>query len=243
MASFCMRCGAVVADGQICACQVSTQPFQPVQPIYNKQQMPSQQPLYGQPQGIGQGQMQNQPPVYGQQQAFGQPQVFLQQQVPNRLQGFGQPQVQNQQQGLGQQPLYGQQQEEPHGSDSGKAFSILAYIPYLCLFGIYAKSVREDEKVRFHVGQGLIFTLLFLPLLYATSLLQSLFALILCPRDWASLVYSYTSGGIVTYVILSWLLWLAFAGAVLSLMIIGIVNVSGDKEKPLPIIGKLAFYK
>ncbi len=106
-----------------------------------------------------------------------------------------------------------------------KLFHILSYIPVLFLLSLFIPE-KDNPAVRFHCGQGMMLTIFFI----ACSVLTRVFNLTL---GWLPLL-----GPVLVY------LFSAAAGlASLALMVIGIANAASDKEKPLPFIGKYAFYR
>ena len=127
------------------------------------------------------------------------------------------------------QPPYGQPPQPPYGqppayqpiqSDNTKVFSILAYIGILWLVGLIAEP--HNPRVKFHVNQGIILTILAVALSVVISIISAiLFAI-----------------SPVLFVISS-LLWFAESVVVIVLMVLGIINASKGIEKPLPVIGSL----
>ncbi len=106
-----------------------------------------------------------------------------------------------------------------------KLFHILSYIPLLFLLSLFIPD-KNSPAVRFHCGQGMMLTLFFI----VCSILTRVFDLTL---GWLPLL-----GHILVSV------FSAVVGvASLALMVVGILNAAHDKEKPLPFIGKYAFYR
>lgn len=102
---------------------------------------------------------------------------------------------------------------------------------------------KNDPRVRFHVGQGIILTIVYT----AASIVVGIITAILN----AALRTEITIMGLGTGLyessaaagIISGILWFAISAGFFVLMIIGIMNVHKNQDKPLPVIGKFAFYK
>lgn len=106
-----------------------------------------------------------------------------------------------------------------------KASNVLSYIGILFIVGMVIPD-RDDPSVRFHCGQGL--------LLFVVSLILGLASGIIG----AIMMFIPFIGGII-----SSLVSLCVSAITLVYMVIGIVNAATDKDVPLPIIGKYAFYR
>lgn len=133
----------------------------------------------------------------------------------------------------------GPQQAEPQSQpvvyrDNSKVYSVLAYIGILWLIGLLVTPEKNDPKVRFHVGQGIILTI---TSAIATTVLSILSAIITVIFGNLGMLGTAIGG------IISGLISLAVSVAMLALLIIGIVNAVKGEEKPLPIVGQFAFYK
>lgn len=118
-------------------------------------------------------------------------------------------------------------------SSNVKLYSILSYIGILWIVGLLVKE-KSDKTVRFHVGQGMLLTLLNIVIgVINRAIIGNIFS-----------VTEYVLG--VPYRTVSGLgLAIEFIFSLIPfvLMIIGIVNASKCKEEELPVIGKFAFYK
>ena len=112
-------------------------------------------------------------------------------------------------------------------ADNSKLFSILAYIPLLWLIGLFVAPECKNPKVRFHVGQGIIVTIVWAALSLAGSLVGWLIGLIL--RNFA---------GIIT-----WPLGVAIFLVGVAGVAIGILNVLDGKQSEIPFVGKYSFIK
>ena len=105
-----------------------------------------------------------------------------------------------------------------------KLFHILSYIPLFFLVSLFIPD-KDAPSVRFHCGQGMILTVYCV----LAGMLSKVVGFVI---GWVPLI-GWTLAALVT----------AGAGiSVLVLMIIGIVNAVYDREVPLPIIGRYAFY-
>ena len=172
----------------------------------------------------------NEQPQQQQQQQPQQPQQQPAQQQPPQFQP---------QQPAQQNPYYANQQP----TDKIKLYSILSYIPLLWLIGMSAQNEKNDPRVRFHVGQGIILSIYYLGCTILTSILSAIFFAVLRSEQ---VLFGYATGIYKTSPI-AWLLstvfWLFTEGSYIALAIIGIMGITQNKDKPLPIIGNFAFYK
>ncbi len=111
---------------------------------------------------------------------------------------------------------------------NGKLFSILSYISVLWLLGLLISPEKHDPKVRFHVGQGIILSIVGAALSITAGIINAIIGLILPDFiEW-----------IITAPIS-----MAASAASIVWMILGIINVCKNEEKQLPIIGQYAFVK
>lgn len=106
-----------------------------------------------------------------------------------------------------------------------KVFHILSYIWVLFLISLFIPD-KDNKAVRFHCGQGMILTIFSL----ACGVVETLLGLVI---GWIPVVGALVCG----------LVGLVLGIASIVLMVIGIINAVNDKEEPLPVIGKYAFYK
>ena len=111
-------------------------------------------------------------------------------------------------------------------SDNSKIFCILAYLNILWVVGLFVSPEKDMPRVRFHVGQGILLTIIS----YAGGIVLSIISTIF---------------GLISPILglLAYLLTGAFGIVMLVLVIMGIMNVVNDKDVELPIVGKFAFYK
>lgn len=133
--------------------------------------------------------------------------------------------------------------QNPYATENGKLFSILAYIPFLWLIGLLVEPEKSDAKVRFHVGQGIILTIVGAALSIASSILFGILGNIFRTEIsyWGVRSGVYIPAGWVSG--LSMLVGLAISGVCLVLLILGCINASKGEQKQLPIIGNFAFIK
>ena len=133
---------------------------------------------------------------------------------------------------------YPPQYQQTAPSDNRKLYSILSYVFGLWLIGMFAAPEKDDPRVRFNVGQGMILTIAWAALAIGVIILTTIVGAIF-NTSW----YGITVEVSIVSIIFSWLAWLGALGVYVWLMLIGILGVQNDREKPLPIIGKLAFYR
>jgi len=146
------------------------------------------------------------------------------------------------------QPIYGQPAVP---TDNRKLFSILAYVGPLWLIGLFAAPEKNDPRVRFHVGQGMMLTIASVAVQIVISVIMAILGAVFTVQKEVTYTLFGQSIGTGTYVtqtagfivalsgILSVLIWFGF----IALMIIGILGVTKNEDKQLPVIGKFAFYK
>lgn len=137
-----------------------------------------------------------------------------------------------------QQPQQQAQQQftAPAKSDNRKTYSILAYIPLLFLIGLLAKPEKDDPRVRFNVGQGIILSIFFFGGEILLSIISSIIKLCL------GFSYIFSPISIILSVFFT-LLGLTVLGFTIYFCVTGIINVNKDKDGYLPFIGKFSFYK
>ncbi|MCM1371172.1 MAG: zinc-ribbon domain-containing protein [Clostridium sp.] len=119
-----------------------------------------------------------------------------------------------------------------------KTFNIISYIGILWIIGIFCGS-KKNSHVRFHVGQGILVSILGVALGIVSSILTAIIYATCQQR-----LFGYTIGGLsgIGYFLLV-LVNLATIGITAFYMVIGIMNAVKGQDKKLPIIGNLAFYK
>ena len=121
---------------------------------------------------------------------------------------------------------------------NNKVYKILSYIGILWLIGLFSSSAKEDPKVRFHIGQGIIATISIAILYVCIAVINNLvIANIFRDSLWG---ISYVNG---TGIALMNFLYTIASAIGIAIEIIGIVHASKDEEKELPVIGTYAFYK
>ena len=117
-------------------------------------------------------------------------------------------------------------------SDNIKIYKILSYIGFLWIIGLFVPE-KNDKKLRFHVGQGIIVSIV------NNLIVANIFRHEIMYFGYPTGVYNVSGVGVAIQTILN----LALVAATIAYAVIGIMNVVNNKEKELPIIGKLAFYK
>lgn len=126
-------------------------------------------------------------------------------------------------------------QQTSVNNDNTKVTRVLSYIGILFLVGLCG-SHKNDKNVRFHVGQGMLVFILGI----IVSIIQNFIVVAIFKNEIT--VFGIGTGEYVVSelgILIDWILWLM----VFVLEIIGIVNAVKNENKPLPIIGSLAFYK
>ena len=141
-----------------------------------------------------------------------------------------------------QQPAYQQPQGPPVQSDNRKIYSILSYIGILWLFGMCAAPEKNDPGVRFHVGQGLLVSILMFGFSLIDIVLGVVLRAVFTTTEYNWLWGEYTKVNPAAGIISS-LLWLITLGPCIALAVLGILNAVNGRQKPLPVIGNFAFYK
>ncbi len=145
-----------------------------------------------------------------------------------------------QQQTVYQQAPQPQYQTTP--TDNKKVFSILAYIGILWLVGLLVNPEKNDPRVRFNVGQGIMVSIYSVAVNILVTIITSILTAIFKVKHYTYYGISYTTVHPIATIISS-ILWLFAAGSAIALMVYGIVNVVQNRDKQLPIIGQFAFYK
>lgn len=115
--------------------------------------------------------------------------------------------------------------------ETAKLFSVLAYIPFLWLVGLFAD--RYNPKVKFHVNQGIILTIFTVIFRVVISFLQSFFTMIFTVSFSGTIIFAPLG------VMINGLLSLAGWGLFIAFAIIGIIHAAQDRQEPLPVIGTL----
>lgn len=114
-----------------------------------------------------------------------------------------------------------------------RVYNILSYIGILWLVGLLG-SDKDNASVRFHVGQGILVSIMWV----VVNIINSLFIANIFRTNY--ILYGvYTSGVSI------------FGGFIMAILnciplvfaIIGIINAFNNKDVELPYIGKYSFYK
>ncbi len=111
-------------------------------------------------------------------------------------------------------------------TSNSRVFSILAYIPFLWLIGIFAEPERDDPTVRYHVNQGIVLTIV--------SLIASAAARIIALVIGIVPIFGWIAGAILSVIV---------GLASVLLMIMGMVNAANGRMEPLILIGGITIYK
>ncbi len=144
------------------------------------------------------------------------------------------------------QPTVQQQREyfvpaEP--ADNRKAYCIMSYISLLWLFGLLCSPEKNDPRVRFNVGQGIISSIISAGLGIIAWILSAIFNAVFVVEK---TVYGVSTGITEPSVLagaLSTFVWLIAIGMSVFFSVWGIVKVCQNKDTYLPIIGRFAFYR
>lgn len=121
-------------------------------------------------------------------------------------------------------------------------FKVLAYIGPLWLIGLLCKE-KNDEKLKFHVGQGIMITILAV-ITNVINVFLRLIARFIIINDNRIFGQGYESNLTNSWATsVTSLFGLILSSIPLILMIIGIIHVAKNEEEPLPFIGEYAFYK
>lgn len=113
-----------------------------------------------------------------------------------------------------------------------RLYSILSYVGFLWIIGVLAKE-KDNKTLKFHVGQGIILSILW----FAIGTFGKVLSFFVDLIDFIDFPFGVI-GSIASLIIMIPLFIFAFV-----LMIIGIMNANNGKEEELPVIGQFAFYK
>ncbi len=128
-------------------------------------------------------------------------------------------------------------------TDNRKTYSILAYIGIFWLFGMLAAPEKFDRRVRFHVGQGIMASIVSAACCIVAAILSAIFNSLFTTE---TTIFGYGTGYYETSPVaeaISTLLWLAAAGITVFFAVYGIIKIRHNEDGYLPLIGKFAFYK
>lgn len=118
-----------------------------------------------------------------------------------------------------------------------KVFKVVSYLGLLWILGLFCGS-KYDEKVRFHVGQGIILTIALVAVSIVAAILNAIIFSVFSDVSFFGINTLNTFGRILFAVVN-----LACYGSYIFYVVLGIINAVKDNKKELPLIGKLAFYK
>ena len=116
-----------------------------------------------------------------------------------------------------------------------KTYSILAYIGILWIIGLFVKE-KDNKTLKFHVGQGMLISLLGL---VGNTIIRIITSILI------NIMKILFGKGLLFFIIslMFSIILFAFVVSIFVLMVIGIVNAANNKEEELPLVGKYAFYK
>lgn len=128
-------------------------------------------------------------------------------------------------------------------TNNTKVYKILSYCGILWLIGLLVPE-KNDKSVKFHVGQGMLVTIVGVILNVVAAIINSVIIANIFKTEvtygyFKTGVYATSSFGLVLISLINFAVW----AVVIALEIIGIINAVKEKDKELPIIGKYAFYK
>jgi len=128
-------------------------------------------------------------------------------------------------------------------NDPTKIFRVLSYISILWIVGLLCEQ-KNDENVKFHVGQGIILTIATTVLGVAGSLINSLiiYNVFTTEEIWFGIATGIRTVSATGFFI-GGMISLAIGIFSLFLIIKGIINAVNNKNEKLPLIGNWAFYK
>lgn len=129
-------------------------------------------------------------------------------------------------------------------TDNSKAYCILSYVGILWLFGLLLAPEKYNQRVRFNVGQGIVLSIV----TAGVNVLVTIINFVIGAAQTAiSGIFSWipllSGGPNILLGLIQWILGLAAAAFSIGFIIIGVLNVVNDTDKPLPFIGKFSFYK
>lgn len=111
--------------------------------------------------------------------------------------------------------------EECSPKNSDRVYSLLAYAGVLWLVGLLVD--KNNSKMRFHINQGVLLTIVYVAVGMVVSLLGGLFTAI------------FWKVGSAISIMLNIVMWISY----LIFVAIGLYNAWKGEERPLPFIGNL----
>lgn len=112
-----------------------------------------------------------------------------------------------------------------------KLLSIISYISPLWLIGLLVNAYKNDTQVKFHVGQGIILTIVSAALGTAGGIAGGI----------TGAIFGLISEELGLF--FGWVIGAAAGAASIYLTVMGIINAATGKLNQLPFVGKYAFYK
>ena len=114
----------------------------------------------------------------------------------------------------------------PEVHTGGNKNTGMAVVAYILFFVPLLTDSKNDPYVKYHVKQGLVLLLTGVALWVIEFILSAIF--------------SSSLTGILLWWRISYFINLAIGLGMLALLIIGIINATSGKEKPLPVVGQFA---
>ena len=147
---------------------------------------------------------------------------------------YAPPQQQYQQQpGYGPPVMPGVPLSPEQDAQQNKGMAILAYLIFFV--PLIAGTHKTSPYVKYHTNQGTVLAIFSIGCSIVFGILQAIILAIFT----ASLAF----GALLAFTTIFGLLWFIIGIFILVLVILGIVNASGGKIKPLPVIGKFTIIK
>jgi len=122
-----------------------------------------------------------------------------------------------------------------------KVYKYLSYIGILWIIGFFVKE-KDDASLKFHMGQGIILTILGAALITVVALVNNLViynVFVTKTVFWGYETVTVSGFGIFLAGLLNLALW----AVIVFFVIKGIINVRDNKDEALPIVGKFSFFK
>ncbi|MDR1409704.1 MAG: hypothetical protein LBJ12_05480 [Oscillospiraceae bacterium] len=133
-------------------------------------------------------------------------------------------------------------------SRNEKLYSILAYMSFFWLVGMFASPEKHNKSVRFHVGQGIALRFASIAVLLIVGVGGGLLGKLIGRLTGISFNGGFHMGwdAFTFPVIFSLVLFTILLAAELTLFVLtvkGMVNAAKGRNERLPIVGKFVFYK
>lgn len=146
-----------------------------------------------------------------------------------------------------QQTRQSQQQQtlyvQPYVKDPKTSCAKMSYILFFWLSGLFSAEYKDDALVRFHTGQSIILSVVTASLLVCKNVLFSVISYLVSMFGNISFSGFTISAEPTAVFVIKLLINLFILVFYIVFVCLGISAASKKILKPLPIIGKLAFYK